>query len=66
MPLTELNIFLDFSLPCASSVILLANKNVKLGFMTGSKTILSSLALTESNVLATHLDTYITDELNDE
>ena len=34
--------------------------------MTGSKTILSSLALSESNVLATHLDTYITDELNDE
>ena len=50
----------------ARELCVLANKNVKLGFMTGSKTILSSLALTESNVLATHLDTYITDELNDE
>ena len=45
---------------------MLASKNVKVGFMTGSKTILSSLAFAESNVLATHLDTYITDELNDE
>ncbi len=50
----------------ARELCVLANKNVKLGFMTGSKTILSSLALTEPNVLATHLDTYITDELNDE
>jgi flagellar biosynthesis GTPase FlhF len=50
----------------ARELCVLANKNVKVGFMTGSKTILSSLALAESNVLATHLDTYITDELNDE
>ena len=42
----------------------LASKNVKVGFMTGSKTILSSLALSEPNVLATHLDSYITDELH--
>ena len=50
----------------ARELCVLASKNVKVGFMTGSKTILSSLALTESNVLATHLDSYITDELNDE
>ena len=50
----------------ARELCVLASKNVKVGFMTGSKTILSSLALAESNVLATHLDTYITDELNDE
>jgi flagellar biosynthesis GTPase FlhF len=50
----------------ARELCVLASKNVKVGFMTGSKTILSSLALSESNVLATHLDGYITDELNDE
>jgi flagellar biosynthesis GTPase FlhF len=50
----------------ARELCVLADKNVKVGFMTGSKTILSSLALSEPNVLATHLDTYITDELNDE
>ena len=50
----------------ARELCVLASKNVKVGFMTGSKTILSSLALAESNVLATHLDSYITDELNDE
>ena len=50
----------------AREMCVLASKNVKVGFMTGSKTILSSLALADSNVLATHLDTYITDELNDE
>ena len=44
----------------------LANKNVKMGFMTGSKTILGSLALSEPDVLARHLDSYITDELSDE
>ena len=49
----------------ARELCVLADKNVKVGFMTGSKTILSSLALSGSNVLATHLDTYITDELND-
>ena len=42
----------------------LANKNVKMGFITGSKTILGSLALSEPNVLATHLESYITDEFN--
>ena len=50
----------------AREMCVLASKNVKVGFMTGSKTILSSLALSEPTVLATHLDTYITDELNDE
>ena len=50
----------------ARELCVLASKNVKVGFMTGSKTILSSLALAGSNVLATHLDKYITEELNDE
>ena len=44
----------------------LANKNVKMGFITGSKTILGSLALSEPDVLASHLESYITDELTDE
>ena len=44
----------------------LANKNVKMGFITGSTTILGSLALSEPDVLARHLDTYITNEINDE
>ena len=44
----------------------LANKNVKMGFITGSKTILGSLALSEPDVLASHLDSYITEELSDE
>ena len=44
----------------------LANKNVKMGFITGSKTILGSLALSEPDVLARHLDSYITNELSDE
>ena len=44
----------------------LANKNIKMGFITGSKTILGSLALSEPDVLASHLESYITDELADE
>ena len=44
----------------------LAHKNVKMGFITGSKTILGSLALSEPDVLASHLDNYITNEINDE
>ena len=44
----------------------LANKNIKMGFITGSKTILGSLALSEPNVLASHLESYITDEFTDE
>ena len=44
----------------------LADKNVKMGFITGSKTILGSLALSEPDVLARHLDSYITNELSDE
>ncbi len=50
----------------ARELCVLASKNVRVGFMTGSRTILSSLALSESNVLATHLDKYITEEINDE
>ncbi len=42
----------------------LANKNVKVGFITGSKTILSSLAVTEPEVLASHLESYLIDEVN--
>ena len=42
------------------------NKNVKMGFLTGSKTILGSLALSVSDVLASHLESYMTEELNDE
>ena len=37
-----------------------------MGFITGSKTILGSLALSEPDVLASHLDGYITEDLNDE
>ena len=44
----------------------LANKHVKMGFITGSKTILGSLALSGPDVLASHLDSYITDEISDE
>ena len=44
----------------------LANKHVKMGFITGSKTILGSLALSGPDVLASHLDSYITDEICDE
>ncbi len=50
----------------ARELCVLANKHVKMGFITGSKTILGSLALSESDVLASHLDSYITDELRDE
>ena len=44
----------------------LAEKNVKIGFLTGSRTILGSLALSEPDVLFSHLESYITDELNHE
>ena len=44
----------------------LVNKNVKMGFLTGSKTILGSLALSVSDVLASHLESYVTEDLNDE
>jgi hypothetical protein len=44
----------------------LHNKNVKMGFLTGSKTILGSLALSEPDVLASHLESYLNDEFNDE
>ena len=44
----------------------LHDKNVKMGFLTGSKTILGSLALSEPDVLASHLESYLADEFNDE
>ncbi len=44
----------------------LADKNVKIGFLTGSRTILGSLALSEPDVLFSHLESYIIDELNHE
>ena len=50
----------------ARELCVLANKNIKMGFITGSKTILGSLALSEPDVLASHLDSYITDEFSDE
>ena len=50
----------------ARELCVLSNKNIKMGFITGSKTILGSLALSEPDVLASHLDSYITDEFSDE
>ena len=50
----------------ARELCVLSNKNIKMGFITGSKTILGSLALSEPDVLASHLDSYITGELSDE
>ena len=44
----------------------LADKNVKIGFLTGSRTILGSLALSEPDVLFSHLESYINNELNHE
>ena len=38
-------------------------KNVKIGFLTGSRTILGSLALSEPDVLFGHLESYIINEL---
>jgi flagellar biosynthesis GTPase FlhF len=50
----------------ARELSVLHDKNVKIGFLTGSKTILGSLALSEPDVLANHLESYLTDEFNDE
>ena len=50
----------NFSL---ESLCVLADKHIKMGFITGSKTILGSLALSEPDVLASHLDSYIIDEI---
>ena len=50
----------------ARELCVLSKNNIKMGFMTGSKTILGSLALSEPDVLANHLDSYITDEFSDE
>ena len=46
----------------ARELCVLSKKNIKMGFITGSKTILGSLALSEPDVLASHLDSYITEE----
>ncbi len=50
----------------ARELCVLANKYVKMGLITGSKTILGSLALSGPDVLARHLESYITDGLSDE
>ena len=50
----------------ARELCVLANKHVKLGLITGSKTILGSVALSGPDVLARHLESYITDGLSDE
>ena len=44
----------------------LFNKNVKMGFLTGSRNILGSLALSEPEVLASHFESYLTDEFGHE
>ena len=44
----------------------LANKNVKMGLITGSKTILGSVALSGPDVLARHLESYLLDGLSNE
>jgi len=50
----------------ARELCVLANKHVKMGLITGSKTILGSVALSGPDVLARHLESYITDGLSDE
>ena len=50
----------------ARELCVLFNRNIKMGFLTGSKTILGSLALSEPDVLASHLESYIADELGNE
>ena len=44
----------------------LAEKNVKIGFLTGSRTMLGSLALSEPDVLFSHLESYVINELDHE
>ena len=44
----------------------LASKHVKMGLIPGSKTILGSVALSVPDVLARHLESYITDGFSDE
>lgn len=44
----------------------LANKNIRMGFLTGSRTILGSLAISEPEVLASHLESYLINGLYDE
>ena len=50
----------------ARELCVLANKHVKMGLITGSKTILGSVALSAPDVLARHLESYITDGFSDE
>ena len=44
----------------------LADKNIKIAFITGSKTILGSLAASDPNVLASHFQSYLNNELENE
>ena len=50
----------------ARELCVLASKHVKMGLITGSKTILGSVALSAPDVLARHLESYITDGFSDE
>jgi flagellar biosynthesis GTPase FlhF len=50
----------------ARELCVLASKHVKMGLITGSKTILGSVALSVPDVLARHLESYITDGFSDE
>ncbi len=50
----------------ARELCVIAKKHVKMGLITGSKTILGSVALSGPDVLARHLESYITDGLSDE
>ena len=45
---------------------ILAEKDIKMGFITGSRTILGSLAASEPEVLASHLESYLNNELINE
>ena len=45
---------------------ILAEKDIKMGFITGSRTILGSLAASEPEVLASHLESYLNNEFINE
>ena len=50
----------------ARELCVLASKHVKMGLITGSKTILGSVALSVPDVLARHLESYINEGFSDE
>jgi flagellar biosynthesis GTPase FlhF len=50
----------------ARELCVLASKHVKMGLITGSKTILGSVALSVPDVLARHLESYINDGFSNE